>query len=234
MVEVLDKKLAVAIIGGSQQTKSVLSDIVLGCALSTDSPEEDFHFAWTCIGWSPWGRSCEARGYLSNSSSLQFPKHFLSPGQFVFAVEVTPRKQSSNAPQVASSVVTIDVKGTQVPEVAIEIDTSKTVVVDTQVPGVFGQVNANDKIVIVGELKPPPSILPLPPNPNPKTNSNPNLIGKVGGSTFDKIRFRWTSTVDFDALDVTVAPLGVEGLNFVLNRDILMIGSVRDRVGVLS
>ncbi len=158
-MEVLDKKLAVAIIGGSRQTKSVLNDIVLGCALSTDSSEEDFHFAWTCIGWSPWGRSCEARGYLSNSSSLQFPKNSLSPGQFVFAVEVTPRKQSSNT-QVASSVVTIDVKDTQVPEVSIEIDTSKTFV-DTQVPGVFGQVNANDKIVIVGELKPPHSILTL-------------------------------------------------------------------------
>jgi hypothetical protein len=156
VVEVLDQKLAVAIIGGSRQTKSLLNDIILEFALSTDSPEEEFHFAWTCIGRSPWGDGvCEARGYLSNSSSLQFPKHSLSPGLFVFAVEVTPRKQSRNNTQVASSVVTIDVKDTQVPEVAIEIDTSKTFVnTGTQVPGrVLGQVNANDKIVIVGELK---------------------------------------------------------------------------------
>jgi hypothetical protein len=144
----------------------VLNDIVLECALlSTSSPKEDFLFAWTCIG------SCEAaRGFLSNSSSLQFPKLSLPSGQFVFVVEVTPRKRSSSSStQVASSVVTIDVKGTQVPEVALDIDTSKTFV-DTQIPGVFGQVNANDKIVIVGELTPPPpplnpslKILTLPP-----------------------------------------------------------------------
>jgi hypothetical protein len=160
VIEVLDKKLAVAIIGGSRQTKSMLNDITLGCALSTDSPEENFHYTWTCIGGSPWGGSCEDRGYLSNSPSLQFPKNSLYPGQFVFAVEVTPRKQSNNNTQVASSVVTIEVKDAQVPEVTIEIDTSKTFV-DTQVPGVFGQVNANDKLVIVGELKPPPLILTL-------------------------------------------------------------------------
>jgi hypothetical protein len=40
--------------------------------------------------------------------------------------------------------------------------------------------------------------------------------------------------LDFDALDVAVAPLGVEGLTFVLNRGILRMGSVRDRVGFLS
>ena len=88
----------------------------------------------------------------------------------MFWVEVTPRKQSSNTPQVASSVVTIDVKGTQVPEVTIEIDMSKTFV-DTSVPGVFGKVNANDKIVIVGELKPPPSILTLTLTLNPTLNT---------------------------------------------------------------
>ncbi len=77
--------------------------------------------------------------------------------------------------------------------------------------------------------KSPKSLSTTSPTKAPKKNptKSPTEISM-------ETRLHWTSTAPFDALDVTVAPLGTEGYTFVLNGGILLPGSVRANVSFLS
>ena len=199
-VEVLRPELRVAITGGSRKVSSLRPLEVVSSVLTGESIE-NFNFEWECSS-DLAGGSCRSKVtnellVFDKSPTVAIEADILPEGSYRFSVVAQDNPSLTDRIRHAQASADIIVVDFVLPEVSIAIDT-----VATPIP-TSGKINSDTKIAITSVVQ------PLAPS-------------QVGSPMV----LRWTTSADLPLdTDTSIAPLGTNGANFVLNANVLLPGA---------
>jgi hypothetical protein len=199
-VEVLRPELRVAITGGSRKVSSLRALEVVSSVLTGESIE-NFNFEWICSSDLAAG-GCRSKVtnqllVFDNSPTVAIDADVLPEGGYRLSVAAQDNPSLSDRIRHAQASVDITVVDFELPEVRIVIDT-----VATPIP-TSGKINSDTKIAITGVVNP--------------------LVPSQASSP---MTLRWTTFADLSLdTDTSIAPLGTNGEDFVLNANVLLPGA---------